>query len=183
MRTFIMRIKAILFVLLAFFVSASDSTRGENKPKQTADLVGTAAPQVVLSLFESPAAMTPRSKIDELVFGRLKRLGIQPANACSDAVFVRRVYLDVIGTLPTAQEARTFLLDQDPNKRSALIDCLLEREEFADYWAMKWSELLRVKSEFPINLWPNAVQAYYRWIRTSIKENLPYDSFVREMLT
>ena len=64
-----------------------------------------------------------------------------------------------------------------------MIDKLLERDEFADYWAMKWSDLLRVKAEFPINLWPNAAQAYHRWIRTSIKENMPYDRFVREMLT
>jgi hypothetical protein len=98
-------------------------------------------------------------------------------------VFVRRAYLDVIGTLPTEQEARTFLSDRDPNKRRALIDHLLEREEFADYRAMKWGDLLRVKSEFPINLWPNAVQAYHRWIRTSLQDNLPYDRFVREMLT
>jgi len=97
-------------------------------------------------------------------------------------VFVRRAYLDVIGTLPTAQEARVFILDKDPNKRSILIDSLLERDEFADYWAMKWGDLLRVKAEFPINLWPNAVQAYHHWIRTSIKKNLPYDRFVRELL-
>jgi hypothetical protein len=148
-----------------------------------AALVGTAAPQGVQNPYESSPASTPRSKVDELVFGRLKRLGIQPANLCSDAVFVRRAYLDVIGTLPTEQEAKTFLSDQAQNKRSALIDRLLDREEFADYWAMKWSDLLRVKSEFPINLWPNAVQAYYRWIRTSLKENLPYDRFVRELLT
>jgi len=148
-----------------------------------AALAATAAPQAALSPFESPVALTPLSKIDELVFGRLRRLDIQPANLCSDGVYVRRAYLDVTGTLPTAQEARTFLLDQNPNKRSTLIDRLLEQEEFADYWAMKWSDLLRVKSEFPINLWPNAVQAYYRWIRTSLKENLPYDRFVREMLT
>lgn len=141
--------------------------------------VGTAAS----SLFESCAVPTPRSQIDEQVFGRLEQLGIQPANICSDAVFVRRAYLDVIGTLPTAQEARAFVLDQDPNKRSTLIDRLLEREEFADYWAMKWSNLLRVKAEFPINLWPNAVQGYHRWIRACIKENLPYDRFVRELLT
>jgi hypothetical protein len=146
-------------------------------------MVATAAPQAVVSPFESSDALTPRSKIDELVLGRLKQLGIRPANLCSDAVFVRRAYLDAIGTLPTAQEARTFLMDQDPNKRGALIDRLLDREEFADYWAMKWSDLLRVKSEFPINLWPNAVQAYHRWIRTCIKENMPYDRFVREMLT
>ena len=64
-----------------------------------------------------------------------------------------------------------------------LIDRLLERKEFADYWAMKWCDLLRVKSEYPINLWPNAVQAYHHWIRTCIKDNVPYDRFVREMLT
>lgn len=146
-------------------------------------MVGTAAPQAVVNPFESPAGLTSQGKIDDLVFSRLKGAGIQPANACSDAVFVRRAYLDVIGTLPTAEEARAFLSDQDPNKRGALIDRLLERDEFADYWAMKWSDLLRVKSEFPINLWPNAVQGYYRWIRTSLKENLPYDRFARELLT
>jgi hypothetical protein len=64
-----------------------------------------------------------------------------------------------------------------------LIDRLLERDEFADYWAMKWSDLLRVKAEFPINLWPNAAQAYHHWIRASIKDNMPYDRFVRELLT
>jgi hypothetical protein len=133
-------------------------------------------------LFEGLTAQGPQGRIDEVVFGRLEKLGIRPANLCSDAVFVRRAYLDVIGTLPTAQEARAFLQDQGPNKRRALIDRLLEREEFADYWAMKWCDLLRVKAEFPINLWPNAAQAYHRWIRTSIKENMPYDRFVRELL-
>jgi len=98
-------------------------------------------------------------------------------------VFVRRVYLDAIGTLPTAEEALQFLKDPDPRKREALVDRLLEREEFADYGAMKWSDLLRVKAEFPINLWPNAAQAYHRWIRTSIRDNKPYDRFVRELLT
>jgi len=133
--------------------------------------------------FDGPADPAPQGKIDELVFGRLKELGIEPAGVSSDAVFVRRAYLDVIGTLPTADEARQFLLDRDPDKRGKLVDRLLERPEFADYWAMKWSDLLRVKAEFPINLWPNAVQAYHRWIRTSIEENVPYDRFVRELLT
>jgi hypothetical protein len=146
-------------------------------------VVGNAALKTTQSTFESDAVLTPRSQIDKLVFERLEQLGIQPANICSDTVFVRRAYLDVIGTLPTTQEARAFLLDQDPNNRSTLIDRLLEREEFADYWAMKWGDLLRVKAEFPINLWPNAVQAYHHWIRACIKENLPYDRFVRELLT
>ncbi|MCX5643275.1 MAG: DUF1553 domain-containing protein [Phycisphaerae bacterium] len=142
-----------------------------------------AAAATAASPFEGSAVSTPQSQIDKLVFDRLEQLGIPPANLCSDPVFVRRVYLDVIGTLPTAQEVQTFLADQDPNKRSVLIDRLLERQEFADYWVMKWSDLLRVKSEFPINLWPNAVQAYYRWIHTCIRDNMPYDWFVREMLT
>ncbi len=136
-----------------------------------------------LSPFESRAALASHGTIDELVFANWKRRGIQSANPCSDDVFLRRAYLDIIGTLPTPQEASQFLADADANKRGALIDRLLERDEFADYWAMKWGDLLRVKSEFPINLWPNAVQAYYRWIRTAIKTNLPYDRFVRALLT
>ena len=142
-----------------------------------------ASPQAAPGPFESAAELTSGNKIDEAVFSRLKQLSIQPAHLCSDAVFVRRAYLDVIGTLPTAQEASAFLSDANPGKRRALIERLLEREEFADYWAMKWGDLLRVKSEFPINLWPNAVQAYHRWIRTALKENLPYDRFARELLT
>ncbi len=136
-----------------------------------------------LSPFESNSEPAPQSRIDELVLGRLRQLGITPAKVCSDGVFVRRAYLDVIGTLPTADEARQFLKDVDSDKRRKLVDRLMEREEFADYWAMRWCDLLRVKSEFPIKLWPNAVQAYHRWIRTSIRDNMPYDQFVREMLT
>ncbi|HUT90987.1 MAG TPA: DUF1553 domain-containing protein [Thermoguttaceae bacterium] len=133
--------------------------------------------------FEVKGDVTPQGKIDELVFAKLKELKIEPANLCSDAVFLRRAYLDAIGTLPTIDEAEKFLEDKNPDKRAALIDRLLERPEFADYWAMKWSDLLRVKAEFPINLWPNAAQAYHRWIRASLEENMPYDRFVRELLT
>lgn len=146
-------------------------------------LAGTADAGPPLHPFQSDADPAPQGRIDELVLNRLGQLGIAPAKVCSDGVFVRRVYLDVTGTLPTADEAKRFLDDSDPAKRSKLIDRLLEREEFVDYWTMKWCDLLRVKSEFPINLWPNAVQAYHRWIRTCVKENMPYDRFVREMLT
>jgi hypothetical protein len=141
------------------------------------------AKEMIVVPFESRADIAPQGKIDELVFQRLKRLRIEPANLCSDAVFVRRAYLDVIGTLPTTEESSQFIADQGTNKRGALIDSLLQREEFADYWAMKWSDLLRIKAEFPINLWPNAAQAYHGWIRSSLQENKPYDRFVREMLT
>lgn len=133
-------------------------------------------------IFESAVPPKPNGEIDRIVFSRLSSLGIQPT-LCSDAVFVRRVYLDVIGTLPTANEAREFIQNPDTNKRRQLIDRLLDRDEFADYWAMKWGDILRIKAEFPVNLWPNAAQAYHRWVRSSIAQNKPYDTFVREMLT
>jgi hypothetical protein len=149
----------------------------------TAVLAGASPEGAPVGIFESQAEPTPRNKIDQLVFARLNQLGIPPASLCSEAAFVRRVHLDAIGTLPTASEASQFLSDADPDKRRKLIDRLLEREEFADYWAMKWADLLRVKAEFPINLWPNAAQAYHRWISDSVRENKPYDRFVRELLT
>ncbi|NLX94847.1 MAG: DUF1549 domain-containing protein [Rhodopirellula sp.] len=133
--------------------------------------------------FEIPGEIVPETKIDQLVFAKLKELKMKPAKLASDQLFLRRVYLDVIGTLPTADEARTFLEDKDPKKRSALIDYLLERPEYSDYWALHWCDTLRVKSEFPINLWPNAAQAYDRWVRASLRDNMPYDQFARELLT
>jgi len=144
---------------------------------------GAGASEAPANLFESSADLTPDGKIDGPVFRQLKKLGIQPAKICSDQVFVRRAYLDVIGTLPTGKEASAFLRDPKANKRRVLIDELLKRKEFAVYWAMKWSDLLRVKAEFPINLWPNAAQAYHLWIQTSIRDNTPYDRFVREQIT
>jgi len=122
-------------------------------------------------------------QIDSFVFGKLKQMAIQPANQCSDAVFIRRVYLDVTGTLPRADEVVKFLEDKNPGKRKVLIDCLLARDEFADYLGMKWCDLLRVKSEFPVNLWPEATQAYDHWIRDSIRRNVPYSLFAWEILT
>jgi len=144
---------------------------------------GAASPEPASTVYESPVRPTPAGQLDKLVFAKLASLDIQPV-LCSDAVFVRRAYLDVIGTLPTAAEARQFIEDPDTeDKRRLLIDRLLERDEFADYWAMKWGDILRIKAEFPVNLWPNAAQAYHRWVRASIAANKPYDEFVREMLT
>jgi hypothetical protein len=121
--------------------------------------------------------------LDTLVATKQKASGIPRAAPCSDGVFLRRVFLDTIGTLPTREEAVEFLADKNPAKREALINRLLERPEFADYWGMKWGDILRVKSEFPVNLWPNAAQAYDRWIRTSLRQNMPYSEFARELLT
>ena len=134
------------------------------------------------SIFESSIQPTPPNDIDNVVQRRLKRMKIETARPCSDAVFLRRAFLDVIGTLPTAEVTKQFLDETSPKKRGLLIDYLLERDEFAAYWGMKWGDLLRVKAEFPINLWPNATQAYDRWIRDSIRQNMPYDQFARELL-
>jgi hypothetical protein len=130
-----------------------------------------------------PDVMEGARRIDELVRARLKVKGISPAALCSDPVFLRRAYLDVIGRIPTAEEAKEFLEDKDPNRRATLIDRLLAHRDFAEFWTMKWCDLLRVKSEFPINLWPNAVQAYHRWLRAAVRDNLPYDQFARALLT
>ena len=134
-------------------------------------------------IYENAGVEIAPNRIDDAVLEVLKQRGITPANVCSDEVFLRRVYVDVIGTLPEYGEVEAFLNSDDPDKRSRLIDQLLRRDEFADYWSLKWCDLLRVKAEFPINLWPNAVQAYHHWIRASIAENKPYDQFARELLT
>ena len=129
------------------------------------------------------ADATASDRVDQLVFGRLRELNLAPVNLCSDAVFLRRAYLCVIGTLPTEEETRGFSrCDRSgptrPSDRSAA-----QRDEFADYWAMKWGDVLRVKAEFPIKLWPNAAQAYHRWIYTSVRTNKPFHHFVRELLS
>jgi hypothetical protein len=134
------------------------------------------------SIMERPEPPKPANRIDELVFAKLKALGIQPV-LCSDAVFVRRVYLDLTGKLPRMEVAKEFIQSTDPNKRVALVDRLLDEYAHVDYWAMKWSDILRIKAEFPVKIWPNAAQAYHRWVWESIAQNKPYDRFARELLT
>ncbi len=146
-------------------------------------LAGSAAfSETTSNIYESPVPLKPTGQIDKIVLAKLASMEIKPVR-CSDAVFLRRAYMDVIGTLPTAEEARKFIEDTAKNKRHALIDDLMARDEFADYWSMRWGDVLRIKAEFPINLWPNAAQAYHRWVRASIVQNKPYDQFAREMLT
>jgi len=136
------------------------------------------------SPFDGPPAVE-HGRLDSLLFAKWKAAGVPVSSIrlCSDAVFIRRAFLDVIGRLPTSDEVSAFLKNQAADKRERLIDRLLQRDELADYWAMKWCEILRVKSEYPINLWPNAVQGYHRWIRTALRENMPYDRFALELLT
>ncbi len=118
--------------------------------------------------------------IDGLVFRKLRKLNILPSGLADDAEYLRRAYLDVIGTLPTAAEARRFLADRRPDRRAKLVDELLRRPEFADYWALKWADLLRVDRQA---LGHKQAYAYYRWIRQSLADNKPLDRFAREVIT
>jgi hypothetical protein len=89
----------------------------------------------------------------------------------------------MIGTLPRMWEVNAFSGSKNPRKRAELVEKLFKRDEFADYWAMKWCDILRVKAEFPSKLWPNAVQAYQRWLTDAIRSNMRYDEFARALLT
>lgn len=117
--------------------------------------------------------------IDRLVDERLAKLRILPAPPTDDARFLRRVYLDVIGRLPTVDEARRFLDSSSPNRREQLIDELLERPEFSDYWALYWADLLRVDRE---TLGHKGAYEMYRWIRDSMASGKPLDQFAREVI-
>jgi len=117
--------------------------------------------------------------IDRHVFAKLRTLRIEPSALCSDTVFLRRAYLDTLGMLPTVEETRGFLADDRLDKRDRLIDRLLLRSEFADYWALKWSDLLRSEEKV---LDRKGVQALHHWVRRSIAEGKPLDAFARELI-
>jgi hypothetical protein len=147
-----------------------------------ASLYRLVAAKQVASLMESPEPPVAANRVDEIVFAKLAALGIKPV-LCSDAIFIRRAYLDLTGKLPSAEEAKAFIQSPDKNKRVALINRLLDQPAHFDYWAMKWGDILRIKAEFPVKVWPNAAQAYYRWVWESVARNKPYDQFARELLT
>ena len=117
--------------------------------------------------------------IDRLVWDKLESLGVTPSAPIDDAKYMRRVYLDVIGRLPTADEARRFLGDDSPTRRGELVDRLLQRPEYADHWAGKWADLLRPN---PYRVGIKATLNYDNWIREQFRRNRPYDEFVRELV-
>jgi hypothetical protein len=130
-------------------------------------------PQVFLS--------APRhSYIDDLVVKKLARLAIPPSGPCSDAEFIRRAYLDAAGILPTPDEVKKFLADSATGKRARLIDSLLQRGEFTDYWSYKWSDLLLITTR---RLPQQSVWAFYQFVRQSVADNKPWDRFARDVLT
>lgn len=118
--------------------------------------------------------------IDPLVWAKLRRMGIAPSELCDDATFIRRVFVDTIGTLPKPSEVRAFLTDSSPDKRSRLIDSVLSRNEYADYWALKWADTLLVDRK---QLGERGAFEFHHWLRSQMAMNRPYDEWVRELVT
>src|SRR4051812_14597799 len=122
----------------------------------------------------------PKNFIDELVFKKLKTVGMPASELCDDSTFVRRASIDIAGRLPTAQETTKFLSEKDPAKRDKWIDALLDSNDYADYFANKWSALLRNKRGAATHT--RGTYAFYDWIRDSLLVNKPYDQFAREIV-
>ncbi len=123
---------------------------------------------------------TEANYIDTLVNAKLKKLRIEPSGVCDDPTFVRRVYLDIIGVLPTPEEYARFMVSTLPNKRELLVDELLDRKEFAELWVLKWAELLQIRSSNQVSY--KAMLLYYGWLQEKIAKNVPTDVWVRELL-
>ncbi|MDA0284037.1 MAG: DUF1553 domain-containing protein [Planctomycetota bacterium] len=122
----------------------------------------------------------PANPIDHTVWRELQRLGILPSELCDDSTFLRRTSLRVLGRLPTPEEVRTFLGDATSEKRSRTIDAFLEREEFADFQALQWADILLVDR---VSLGERGAYEFHQWLRNQIAVNRPYDEWVRELLT
>ncbi len=131
---------------------------------------------------EKYAHFKPKGLVDELIAAKWHKLGIAPSPLCTDEEFLRRASLDAIGTLPTPEEVQKFLADKDPEKRDKLIDALLDRNEYAAYWSNQWADLLRVKRGNNDGLKPGTF-AFSGWLRNAFAQNMPYDQFVRAILT
>lgn len=118
--------------------------------------------------------------IDRFVAAEWQKLGLEPAPLCTDAEFLRRASIDLIGSLPTTDEVRKFLNSTDPDRRTKLIDELLARPEYADYWSIKWSDLLRAHRRV---LGDKGLASFSGWLKQALRENRPLDAVVRELLT
>jgi hypothetical protein len=118
--------------------------------------------------------------IDKFVFAKLKMLSIPPSDLCTDQEFVRRAYLDLCGILPAPKEVRDFLDDKSPDKRAKLIDALLERPEYADFWTLKWSDVFRSNRK---TIQIKGTYVFQHWLREHVAKNTGFDAVVREMLT
>jgi len=120
--------------------------------------------------------------VDTLVNAKLRKLRIVPSELCTDEEFLRRVSLDITGTMPTMSEYDSFMADTDPQKRDKLVDSLLQRKEFVDMWVMKWAELLQVRT-IANRVEKKPMLAYYNWLKDRIASNTPTDKMVQELLS
>ena len=121
--------------------------------------------------------------VDSLVYDKLHKLRITPSDLCSDEVFVRRVTLDITGTLPDQKTYDEFMADASADKRAKLIDRLLERKEFTEMWVMKFAELLQIQTDENQGMSYKATLLYFNWLKDRIANNVPMDQIVRELLT
>ncbi|MDA7920341.1 DUF1549 and DUF1553 domain-containing protein [Verrucomicrobiales bacterium] len=124
----------------------------------------------------------PRNFIDERIFKQLSLMGLPPSGEIDDGVFLRRVTLDIAGRLPTVEETEAFLVSVDPKKRAAKIDVLLASPDYADYFAGKWTAILRNKVDRGRDWVARDSHAFHAWVRTSINENKPFDQFASELV-
>ena len=128
----------------------------------------------------TPALPPASSFVDDLAAAKWRALHLTPSKPATDAEFLRRAYIDAIGVLPTTEETENFLAETAADKRTKLIETLLARDEYVDYWSYKWSDLLLVSTK---KLNSTAMWAFYNWIRDSVKTNKPWDQFAREIFT
>ena len=128
--------------------------------------------------------VTENNYIDTHVNAKLRKLRIAPSDLCDDPTFLRRVYLDITGTLPSPDQVRTFLADTSGGKRDAVIDDLLGRKEFVDLWVMKWAELLQIRSaDQQVQMSTKSALQYFDWLEGEITQNVPVDVMVKKLLT
>ena len=183
---------------LAIFISNNDSTakvsdtgvitagqRGEAFVMARFDTFTVGAQVIVVpkdSTFEYPKDLARHNYIDDLVDAKLKKLRISPSAVCDDATFLRRVSLDITGTLPAPEQVKKFVADPSTAKRELAVEELLNRKEFADLWVMKFAELLQIRSRQD-QFSAKSALAYYNWLRDQMLASVPIDQIVKELLT
>lgn len=143
--------------------------------------VGAARMLIPRSQSDNEAVHPPiHNRIDELVLNKLDKLRITPSDLCDDATFFRRIHLHTLGSLPDPGELRSFLADNSSEKRRLAVDRVLERNEYTDYWTLKWADIMMVNAE---TLGERGAYALHTWLRQQFATNRPYDEWVRELLT
>ncbi len=141
----------------------------------------------IISPYETKIANTqlaysefkPANFIDEILLEEWQRLHLAPSPGCSDETFLRRAFIDTVGVLPTPERVRAFLGDTRPDRRERLVEELLSSEAYVDYWSYKWSDLLLINGNL---LRPDAVAAFYKWVRKNVQENTPWDEMTRQIV-